>query len=146
MFMNTDIDNIKLISPVAMIPRGQESPKLMKVDGDDFSVDFDSEMISSHMESPEEHAFFLDANQIISHYGKDSINDIEVHISMLLQKGGTCIGFTWPDSNSMNMDMGISTSLIKIKSVNSQFVFYGMNPYSPLYMLVQENDALDHAC
>ena len=133
--------NIKLISPVAMIPRGLESGNIIRVDGDEFFADFDDDMVGRHLNS-ENRAFFLDANQIISHYGKDSINDLEVHISMLLRRGGTCIGFVWPESNSQNMDMGISSNLIKIKSIDSQLIFYGLKPYSPLYLLAQEKDEM----
>ena len=135
-----DYNQFKFISPVTMLLKGTESDLTVRVDSGSFYSDFDLNFISDQFGQDTHHAFLMDANQIISHYGQESMKDIELHISGLLQKGGICFGFSWPSSNPKYMDMGISNRLVKISCINSQWTMHTEKPTSPFYMISPGKD------
>ena len=131
---------LKIISPVSMIQRRQDSETMIKVNGDDFYTDFSTSFIDKMFDGKENICFLLDANQIISHYGEGAVKDIELHISGLLQNNGSCIGFSWPSSMPENVDMGISNNRIRVTTINSQWMMFGEKPYTQLYVLSPKKD------
>ena len=142
-YVSESQDKFKLVCPISMVQRRHDSESMIKVDGDDFYTDFNTSFIDKIFDGKEDICFLLDANQIISHYGKESVKDIELHISGLLQNGGTCIGFNWPSSMQESIDMGISNNRIIIMTINSQWVVFGEKPYTPLYVLSPKKDDAD---
>ncbi|MCK5309549.1 MAG: hypothetical protein KAJ64_02790, partial [Thermoplasmata archaeon] len=141
-YVSESQEKFKIISPISMIQRGHDSDSLIKVDGDDFYTDFNTSFIDK-MFHEKEVCFLMDANQIISHYGEEVVKDIELHISGLLQNGGSCIGFTWPSSVQESIDMGISNNRIRVTTKNSQWMMFGEKPYTPMYVLAPKKDETD---
>ena len=136
-------DKFKLVSPISMVQRRHGSDTMIKVDGDDFYTDFNTSFIDKMFDGKEDICFLLDANQIVSHYGEGVVKDIELHISGLLQNGGSCIGFSWLSEKSENMDMGISNNRIRVTTVNAQWMMFGEKPYTPLYVMSPKKDDTD---
>jgi hypothetical protein len=129
---------MKVISPASLVRRGPDDESIILVDGESFAADFDRESIRKLFPETDAQLFLMDANQLMSHYGKEAIRDIETHISHLVRDGGACICFTWPDSNPVDMDMGMSENHLKAETRGSAVLLYGIKPNTPVHVLAPD--------
>jgi KaiC/GvpD/RAD55 family RecA-like ATPase len=130
------LSTIRFISPVSQLQKEYRDMSTVPVDGESFFADFEwSTLKDLFPETSHPMLFMMDANQLLSHYGADALNDVENHIAHLVRNNGTCIGFSWPSGNSPNVDFGMSDRLIKVRCQGLNVLFYGEKPHSPVYVL-----------
>jgi len=128
-------NTIRFISPLSLLQKESEDVFTVQVAGKSFLEDFDWNTVKKIFpESRQPPVLLMDANHILSHYGLEAKNDVENHIANLVSNNGTCIGFSWPSSNSVNVDFGMSNRLIKVRNQGLNVLFYGEKPYSPIYV------------
>jgi KaiC/GvpD/RAD55 family RecA-like ATPase len=136
-------DCMKTISPISLTRQRSGDDSVNLVDGEFFDADFNIENIRKMFPGDRPKLFLMDANQLISHYGRDAIRDIETHISHLVRDGGACICFTWPDSNSLDMDMGMSERHLRIETHGSEVLMYGIKPHTSNHILAPDRTDTD---
>ncbi len=137
-------DAVRFISPVSQLQRNSGDPCTVPVDGESFFADFDMNGLKGLFpESRLPPVFLMDANQLLSQYGRDSLNDIETHISHLLRSGGTCVGFHWPGNSGVDMNFGMSHRLIKVKTKGPHVLVFGEKPHSPVFVLASKDQSRD---
>ncbi len=134
-------DAVKFIGPAEFLQKRSLEAGIIRVDGDSFPLDFNFEFIEGLFPN-KGRLFLIDANQIISYYGQNSMNDLENHISHLLSDKGTCIAFSWPSSNPViEMNLGMSDRFVKVTNRGSKILFYGEKPHTPIYILASDDVA-----
>jgi KaiC/GvpD/RAD55 family RecA-like ATPase len=128
--------NLKLLNPLSFYNENATSGHSVMIDGEAITEDLKWEFINGLLsESEGPHTLLLDFNMVESLYGSECVTDLESHISTLIQNNGTGIGFVWKTPGAKDMSFGFSDSVIKIMQIGQQTVFYGIKPFSPLYVL-----------